>query len=201
MYLLDLFGTAVFAVTGSLAAGRKQLDVFGVMVVAAVTAVGGGTIRDLILGIRPVFWVRDTNYVVLSVAAALVTFVVARYYKMPESLLLVFDAFGLAVFTVIGCEAAMRQSAPVLIAVITGTMTGSAGGMMRDVLCGEVPLILRKEIYATASLLGGVVFLLMSAMGFRFWMSGSAAGLVVLTTRLAAIRWGLSLPKFIARDR
>jgi len=201
MYFLDLFGTAVFAVTGSLAAARKRLDVFGVMVVATVTAIGGGTIRDLILGVRPVFWVKDTNYVIVSVVAALVTFVAAERYKMPGSVLLVFDAFGLAVFTVIGCEVALRESAPLLIAVITGTMTGSAGGVVRDVLCGDVPLILRKEIYATASLLGGVVFVAARSAGAPAWFPGCVAGLVVLVVRLAAIKWSLSLPRFIARNR
>jgi uncharacterized membrane protein YeiH len=208
IHLLDLFGTAVFAATGALAAGRKHMDVFGVVVVALVTALGGGTARDIVLGVGPVFWVQDAAYVVVAVCAALSTFVLARFARLPERALVVADAFGLAVFTAIGAQKAFAAGAATasgaagaigLIAVIMGVMTGVVGGMARDVLCGEIPLILRKEIYATASLAGAVAFVLLRGNGAGRVPATAVAVAVVLVVRLAAIHWRLSLPLFPER--
>jgi uncharacterized membrane protein YeiH len=193
IYLLDLFGTAVFAVTGALIAGHKRMDIFGVVVVAVVTAIGGGTMRDVVLGATPVFWVDDARYLIVSVAAALVTFVAAPSVNRQRHVLLIADAFGLAIFTVIGAERALAADVHPMIAVVMGVMTGVAGGIARDVLCGEVPLILKKEIYATASLLGGVVFVFMATARLGD-LAVLCAVAVVLIVRLAAIRWNLSLP-------
>ena len=157
MYYLDILGTTIFAVTGSLAAGRKHLDVFGVVVLSLATALGGGTLRDVALGSLPVFWVADPLYIIAAGVASLATFAVARVHRLPEGLLRVADALGLAVFTVIGAERALAAGAPYLVAVLMGMVTGVAGGMIRDLLSGEVPLILRREIYATASLCGAAV--------------------------------------------
>lgn len=194
MYALDLFGVAVFAVTGALAAGRKRMDVFGIVVVAIVTALGGGTIRDLVLGIRPVLWVSNTTYVIVAAGAALVTFVTARLVGKAYRALLVLDALGLAVFTVIGCEKAMAAHAPDVVVVVMGMVTGVAGGMLRDILCGEIPLVLRREIYAVASLAGGTAFVLMHHFGVgkdvTVWVSLG----IVLVVRLLAIYYRLSLP-------
>jgi len=200
VYYLDLFGVGVFAVTGALAAGRKHMDVFGIVVVALVTALGGGTLRDTVLGVRPLFWVADTTYVIVAAAAALVTFSAARFARPHPRLLLFADAFGLAIFTAVGSQKAFAAGAPGLIAVLMGVMTGVAGGMVRDVLCGEIPLILRKEIYATASLAGGVAFVLLRSMAVSQPVSTTAAVLLVVAVRLAAIHWRLSLPAFPARD-
>jgi uncharacterized membrane protein YeiH len=199
LYLLDLFGTAVFAATGALAAGRKHMDVFGVVVVALVTALGGGTARDVVLGVGPVFWVHDAAYVIVAACAAVGTFVLARFARLPERALLVADAFGLAVFTAIGAQRAFAAGAAGLIAVLMGVMTGVAGGMVRDVLCGEIPLILRKEIYATASLAGATAFVLLRSGGVERTPATAAAVVLVLAVRLAAIHWRLSLPVFPER--
>lgn len=199
IYTLDLVGTGVFAVAGSLAAGKKNLDLFGVVVLAMATALGGGTLRDVILGAHPIFWINDPTYVIVVATASVLTFVGARYFPPPVRLLVLADAVGLAVFTIIGAQKALAVGSLPVIAVLMGVMTGVAGGMIRDVLAGEIPLILRREIYATASLCGAIVFV---AAGV--WMPapspvpGIAGVAVALGLRLAAIRWNLSLPVFPA---
>ena len=197
LYVLDLFGVVVFAVTGALAAGRKRMDVFGMTVLALATALGGGTARDLVLGVRPVFWVDDPVYVVVGAAAALLTFTVARLRRLPPRLLLVGDAFGLAVFTVIGAGKALAMDVSPLICVLMGVMTGTVGGMIRDILSSEIPLVLRREIYATASLSGGVVYVVLALLVPETWIAVAAGVAVVLAMRLAAIHWDLSLPTFL----
>jgi uncharacterized membrane protein YeiH len=199
MHYLDLFGTAVFAVTGALAAGRKHLDIFGVVVLSLATALGGGTFRDMALGSRPVFWVFDPLYVIIAAAVSLGTFAVARFHRLPEGLLQVADAFGLAVFTVIGAERALANNAPAVVAILMGVVTGVAGGMIRDILSGEVPLILRREIYATASLLGAAVFVGLDAICPTQCPGTWVGAAATLGLRLAAIKWDLSLPQFFPK--
>ena len=194
--ILDLFGVAVFAITGALAAGRKSLDIFGVVVIALVTALGGGTLRDLVLGNTPVFWVDGTFYILVAGGAALVTFLVSRYRAVPRRALVIGDALGLAVFTVVGAQVALAHETTALIAVMMGTMTGVAGGMLRDLLTGEIPLILRQEVYATASLAGGTVFVL-STLYLPLAPWNAVLGITItFLLRLAAIRWQLSLPRW-----
>ena len=164
-----------------------------------MTAVGGGTLRDLLLGTAPVFWVRDPIYVVVALLAAVAVLVGARRGPRPGPLL-VADACGLALFSVLGAREALRADAVPTIALVMGVMTGVAGGIMRDVLCGEVPLILRREVYATAALMAAGVFVGLGALGVGgdtpLWL-GILAGLGL---RLAAIRWGFSLPVFALRE-
>ncbi|MBU3055831.1 trimeric intracellular cation channel family protein [Pseudomonas indica] len=201
-YFSDLFGVAVFAITGALMAGRKSMDLFGVLVIAIVTALGGGTLRDLILDNHPVSWIRDDTYILVASLAAVGTVVWVRLTRpIHETGLLVADAFGLAVFTVIGTEVALQHQVPLSTAVIMGVMTGVAGGVMRDVICNEIPLIFHKEIYATACILGSLVFIALRELGTPHWLDTGIAMLVVLFTRLAAIRWHLSLPRFHLLDR
>ncbi len=200
IHILDLFGVAVFAITGSLAAGKKHMDVFGVVVLAIVTALGGGTIRDLVIDASPVFWVSDPVYLLVAAVAALVTFLAGRFYDFPRHTLLTADAFGLAVFTVVGIERSLAFEIHPGIAVVMGIMTGVAGGMLRDILSGEIPLILSREIYATASLCGAVVFILILTALDSHTLAVIASLLVTLSLRLSAIRWNLSLPVFISRD-
>lgn len=200
IYLLDLFGVAVFAVSGSLAAGRKRMDLFGVCVLGFATAVGGGTLRDLLLGVRPVFWITDPTYVYVVVVASIMTFIGARFREPPARLLLVADAMGLAMFCVIGADKALLVGVRPVIAVIMGIITGVAGGMIRDVLTGEIPLILRREIYATAALCGAVAFVLLPAVSSDPTFNTFAAATLALVLRLAAIRWGISLPVLFLSD-
>jgi uncharacterized membrane protein YeiH len=199
IYFLDLLGTVVFAITGLLAASRKQLDLFGAIVIAMVTAIGGGTLRDLILDV-PVFWTQQTIYIYVIVASALFMFVYVRYYQPPMRLLLVLDALGLAVFTVIGAQKAFELGFSDPIVIMFGIMTGVVGGVIRDVLVGEVPLIFRKEIYATASFAGASVLVL----GFTYLPSKElaifVAMLVVFGLRLLAIHKNYTLPVFSPKD-
>lgn len=199
-YLFDLFGVIVFAITGSLAAGKKQLDLFGGMVLALVTALGGGTLRDLILGNDPIFWIADLTYIYLVIATAVAVFIIARYRKLPERTLLIADAFGLAIFSVLGAEVALQANAPGLVAIIMGMLTGVAGGIIRDILSNEIPLILQQEIYATAAIAGATVFVLLKQFSMLSQFNLALAAAVTLSLRLAAIKWKFSLPVFLTNQ-
>ncbi|TRX73370.1 trimeric intracellular cation channel family protein [Pseudomonas mangiferae] len=201
-YIADLFGVAVFAITGALMAGRKSMDLFGVLVIAVITALGGGTLRDVILGNHPVSWIRDDTYILVASLAAVGTVLWVRLTRpIHETGLLIADAFGLAVFTVYGTEVAMRHDVPLSTAVIMGVITGVAGGVMRDIICNEIPLIFQKEIYATACIAGSLVFVALLGVGASHGVATVLAMLVVLLTRLSAIRWHLALPSFHLLDR
>jgi uncharacterized membrane protein YeiH len=199
LHILDIFGVAVFAISGALAAGKRRMDLFGVVVLAAVTALGGGTLRDMILDVA-VFWVTDPTYLIVAVAAAVATFFTVRLFSLPPMLLAVADALGLAVFTILGTEKALALGMPGSIAVVMGVMTGVVGGMIRDVLSGEMPLILRSELYATASLCGAIILTLtISKLQVRE-IAVVASLIVTLALRLAAIKWKISLP-LMSRDK
>lgn len=198
LYALDIFGVAVFAVSGSLAAGRKRMDIFGVIVLGLVTALGGGTLRDTLLDSGPVFWVGDPGYLLVAVLASALTFVLVRRLSVPGRALLFSDAFGLAVFSLIGTEKALQATGSGIVAVFMGVMTGVAGGMMRDVLSAEVPLVLRREIYATASLCGALAYVAMSSLALPSVVCFVIPLLTTLSIRLAAIHWRISLPQFAA---
>ena len=197
VYYLNILGTAIFAIGGSLAAARKGMDLFGVMVAAVLTAIGGGTLRDLCLGVHPVNWVTDSTGLVIAGICGVLTFTyvsLRQFNNIPFKHLNVADAFGLALFTVIGCDTAVNLGSNALIAVTMGMLTGSGGGIMRDVFSGEIPLFFRKEIYATACLVGGAAYLIILSLNMPdgWAMLGGAA--VTLGIRLAAIHWRLSLP-------
>ena len=198
---IEYFAVAVCAISGVLAAEGKRMDLFGVIVLALVTAVGGGTIRDLGLGVRPVFWIEQPHQVWTALIAAAVTFVLVRFTRMPEKMLAIADAFGLALFGIAGTEKALAFGTPGVVAVLLGIVTGVAGGILRDVLRREVPLVFQPEIklYATAVFAGALVFVLL-----RAWLPPSEShryiGMaVILLLRLAAMRWKLRLPTFWTR--
>ncbi|EGU29038.1 hypothetical protein VII00023_05767 [Vibrio ichthyoenteri ATCC 700023] len=197
IYLIDLFGTAIFAVSGVLLAGRLKMDPFGVAVLGSVTAIGGGTIRDMALGATPVFWIKDTNYIWVILITCLITMLVVRRPKRVAWWILpVCDAVGLAVFVGIGVEKAMMYQESAVIAIIMGVITGCGGGIIRDVLAREVPMVLRSEVYATACIAGGVVHTATLAMDFSNDAAFLAGVVTTLVIRLGAIRWHLSLPIF-----
>jgi len=198
-YVLDHLAIAVAAISGVLAARGKQVDLFGVVVLALVTSFGGGTIRDLLVGDTPVAWLRDTNFIATAAGAALVTFFAARFWEFPRQFLLIADAFALALFTVSGAKKALGFDVAPVIAVAMGVITGVAGGMLRDVLTGEIPLVLRPHIYlyATASMLGASVFVVLAKATPAPAQACMLAGIfVTLLLRLAAIRWKIVLPVF-----
>jgi uncharacterized membrane protein YeiH len=197
-YFLQHGGVAVAAVTGVLAAAGKRVDLFGVLVLAAVTAFGGGTIRDLALGQAPVFWVRDPAYVLTALGTALVVFFVARSHRFRLDVLQVADAWVLALFTLVGQGKAIALGHHAVIGVVMGVTTGVAGGMLRDLLLGEVPLVFRPEIhlYATASIIGALAYWGVLELGWPAPQALWVALFTVLVLRLAGIRWRISLPVF-----
>jgi uncharacterized membrane protein YeiH len=194
LYCFDLAGVAVFAASGALAARHRDLDIFGIIVVATITAIGGGTLRDLLLDRHPIFWVTDVGYLVVISGSALLTVAYVRIRPPPGMALQVADAFGLALFALSGAKLAEAAQAPPLIVVLMGTITGVTGGILRDVITGQVPLILRREIYATAAIAGIVVYLLLEAIGVPHGYAFGAGMLVVVALRLMAMRWGWNLP-------
>jgi len=195
--LLDLIGIGVFAVSGALAAGRKRLDLLGVFVLAAVTAIGGGTVRDLLLARQPIVWLTDTTYLGVIVAAVAVTFAFVRWRRPPLASLLVADALGLALFSVAGAQIAEAAGLPAVSVVVLGTMTGVGGGVIRDVLSAEVPFVLRRgNLYASAVIFGIAAYLLLVSVGVPRQAASLTAMALIAALRLAAIRWELELPVF-----
>lgn len=197
LYFVDLFGTAIFAISGVLLAGRLRMDPFGVTVLGAVTAIGGGTIRDLTLGATPVFWITDTTYLWVIIITCIITMLLVRHpRRLPWWVLPVCDAIGLAVFVGIGVEKALTFQDSYLVAVIMGVITGCGGGIIRDILAREVPMVLRREVYATACIIGGVFHTCALSLGASQESAFLSSIIATLVIRLGAIRWQLSLPTF-----
>jgi uncharacterized membrane protein YeiH len=194
--VLNLLGVAVFAISGALAAGSRRLDWFGVVVLGVVVAIGGGTVRDLVLGNTPVFWVDDPLAVGIAAGAALAAIYLDPTISRWPKAMLVADAAGLAVFTVIGANTALALGFEGWVAVVSGVLTGTFGGLIRDVLTAQVPLILRSEVYATASLLGAVVYVLLSEISRDAVVVVALPILATFLLRLAAVYRGWSLPTF-----
>ena len=196
LYGLALFGVAVFAASGALAAGRKKFDLLGVTVIALATAIGGGTIRDLLMNQHPIFWIADPAYLWISLAATAATILYVRFWKPPDAVILVADALGLAFFTISGTHLAELAGYTGIISVLMGTITGVAGGVLRDVLSAEVPLLCRptSTLYATAAIAGAVLYLLLQAAGLDRTCAALAGMVAVAVLRCLAIYLQLRLP-------
>lgn len=200
-YVLDLFGVAVFAISGALAAGRKGMDLLGVLVLAMVTAIGGGTIRDVLVDRQPIFWLFDRAYLIVILAAAMLTVAWVRWGPSWRfsggTVLLIADALGLALFAVSGAQVAERVGLPPFAGIVLGTITGAAGGALRDVLSAEVPMILQRgNLYASAAIAGTGTYFLLVALGAPRPMPTLVGMGVVAGVRLASIWWRLHLPVF-----
>jgi len=202
LYLFEQFGVAIAAITGVLAARGKPVDLFGVIVLALVTSFGGGTIRDVCLGDFPVVWVRDPNYLLNAVAVGFATFFIIRHHEFPKTVLLVADAFVLALYTIVGAQKAIDFSVAGSIAVTMGVITGVAGGIFRDLLTGEIPMVFRKEIflYATASFFGALIFSVMVHSGIENQLCMYVGTLITLILRLVGIRWKITLPVIRSKE-
>ena len=197
LYALDLIGIAVFAISGALAAGRKALDLIGVVALALATAVGGGTIRDVLLDRHPIFWLVDPAYLLVIISSALLTVAYTKWRPAPEATLLIADALGLALFSVTGARIAEHAGLPAMSCVLLGTITGAAGGAVRDVLSMEIPLVLRGGyLYATAAIAGTGCYFIARALGLPAPMATVAGMIVVASLRFASIWWRLELPVF-----
>lgn len=195
-YYLDLAGVAVFAASGILATRDRELDLLGVLVVAAITAIGGGTLRDLLLDRHPIFWVVDPRYLTVIMVSAMLTMAYARVREPPNMAFLAADAMGLALFALSGAQLAQAAQCPTLIVILMGTMTGVTGGILRDAITAHVPLVLRREIYATAAIAGIGLYLALIAWGAPQMLAYGAGMITVVVLRLLAIRWELHLPVF-----
>jgi uncharacterized membrane protein YeiH len=200
IYLLDLCAVAVCAITATLEAHRRELDLFGVVAIAVIAGIGGGTVRDILLGRLPVYWVHDPVYVVVGMTAAVLTFFTGRKLPLPRNFFLLPDAVGLALFTVIGTSIALSQQVHWFIAALMGVITGVFGGVIRDILCNEVPLIFRTDIYATASLAGALLLIALDNLGMPHNPALVAAMIATVLIRLAAIRWHIQLPRLRSYD-
>lgn len=197
----DLLGIAVFAVSGTLAAWRKQMDGFGVIVLATVTAIGGGTLRDVILDV-PVIWLADNSYFYAIFAAAALTILLMRKrLTIPNNALQIADAIGLAFFVVMGCQKALAHGTSDFVAIMMGTMGGVCGGMIRDVLCREIPLVFRGELYAVTCIFGGLLYTQSLNLGLNALPAMLIGMSGCLLLRLAAIRWHLTIPVFGRRGQ
>ena len=200
LYGIALAGVAVQASSGVLEAGRRPFDLFGMVVVALAAALGGGTLRDVMLD-RKVFWITDQSYLITAVLAGLATFALVRIRALPPKLFLLPDAVGLALFTVSGTQAALAMGAPGLVASLMGVITGVFGGILRDVLCNQIPLVFIGELYATASWAGALLLVALTLWGgvSPGW-AALAGGSLVLVIRLGALAFNWRLPVFAVRS-
>lgn len=197
IYYLGLIGIAAFSITGVIAAGKKDMDIFSIVLLGVVTALGGGTLRDIILDSNPVFWIADLTYLWVSLIAAVATFFGIRLISRLFKLFLYIDAFGLALFTVLATENTINLGFGSTIAVLMGLITGITGGMVRDILTGRMPLLLGKEFYATPALLGAVSFIVFGQYLPEHEYNRLYAISIIFLIRLLAIQWGLYYPKWL----
>ena len=193
VYLIAIIAEAM---SGALAAGRRNMDLFGVAVIDFLTALGGGTVRDILLGNFPVTWTQHPSYIYMTLTGGLVTIAIARFMRHLRQLFLVLDAIGLVAFTIIGCNVALELGYEPIVVVMSGITTGIFGGIIRDIMCGRVPQVLRREIYACVSLVVALLYLFLLRQGVGEGVTQLAAFSVGLLLRMVAIRWRVSLPVF-----
>lgn len=188
------------AMTGALSAGRRSMDWFGVILIACVTALGGGSVRDVLLGHYPLTWVKHPEYLVLTTFAALFTIVIAKWMKHMRSMFLLLDALGLIGFTIIGCQIAIDMGQGFVVAGVAGVLTGVSGGILRDILCNDVPLIFRRELYASISFVAVVFYWTCLNFNVNSELTVIMTLIFGFTLRVIAIYFGLEMPKFIYKE-
>ncbi len=192
--IMENLGTAAFAISGALAALNKRLDVFGVLVLAFVTAIGGGTIRDIMIGTTPVAWMQDRQAITVIVTAYIITLVFRKYLLRLPRTLAIFDAIGLGFATVVGLQRGLEVGLGPFVCIALGMVTGCFGGVIRDVLLNEIPLVFRKDIYASASLAGGACYFVFSAWDMVAPLAATLSVAAVVGLRLAVMQWKWDLP-------
>ena len=198
--ILDILGTIAFSISGALIAMNKRMDPFGVLIIAFVTATGGGTLRDVMIGIEPVSWMKNMTFVYVIIASATFAVIFRKRINYLRKSLFLFDTIGIALYTIVGVEIGIVAGLHPLICIALGTMTACFGGVLRDILCNETPVVFRKEIYATACILGGLTYFIL----LRFFEDKNVlyliAGLVVITVRLIAVKFKISLPSLYKKE-
>ncbi|HSN49148.1 MAG TPA: trimeric intracellular cation channel family protein [Flavobacterium sp.] len=193
-HLLDIIGTMAFAMSGALTAMHKKLDPFGIFIIAFVTAVGGGTLRDIMIGRTPVGWMLDLNYVYVIIVGYILAIIFRKKFDRLRTSLFFFDTIGLGVFTLIGLEKGINIGLHPVICIALGTMTACFGGVIRDILCTEIPVIFRKEIYATICIFGGIVFFMLKKLNLESDVLYLATSLFIISVRLMAVKFKWFLP-------
>lgn len=196
MEAIEILGTISFAISGSFAAMQKRLDPFGVLIIAFVTSIGGGTVRDLLLGDTPVAWMRDVNYCLLILLTSIVTIFFKTYIKKFKVTLFLFDSLGLGLFTILGIQKGIVFGLGPGICIALGTITGCFGGIIRDTLLNTIPLIFRKEVYATVCIMGGLLYFLLLYFNLKEDLAKVAVIAFIFAFRIVVVRYKLTLPKF-----
>ncbi|MDD5891582.1 MAG: trimeric intracellular cation channel family protein [Bacteroidales bacterium] len=191
--IIDYIGTFAFAISGIRLAAAKNFDIFGAYVVGFVTAIGGGTLRDLLLGMTP-FWMEQPSYVVITAVALVFVIVFRKQVVKLNNTFFIFDAIGIGLFTVVGVERSLEAGFPMWVNIIMGSITGAAGGMFRDIFINEVPLIFRKDIYAVACVLGGVTYYICLWLGCSHILTQIISAISVILIRILSVRFSISLP-------
>ncbi|WP_437399891.1 trimeric intracellular cation channel family protein [Flagellimonas lutimaris] len=197
---IDILGTVAFAISGVLVAMEKRLDLFGVLIIAFVTAIGGGTLRDLLIGNTPVGWMQDLTYVITIFISVVFAIIFVNKLKYLRKSLFLFDTIGIGLYTMVGVEKGLEAGLLPIICIFLGTMTACFGGVIRDILCNEIPVIFRKEIYATACILGGASYFLFIQFPVKDSYAYIAAILVVIVLRLIAVRFDVRLPNIYNKE-
>lgn len=198
--IIDILGTIAFAISGVLVALNKRMDAFGVLIIAFVTAIGGGTLRDVMIGIQPVSWMTNMTYVYVIIASAVLAVVLRSFIAYLRTSLFLFDTIGIGLYTVVGIETGLVAGLHPLICVALGTITACFGGVLRDILCNEIPVIFRKEIYATACILGGLSYFLLIQFVADTNFVFVVAAVIVISVRLIAVKFKISLPSLYKKE-
>ncbi len=194
--VLDILGTTAFAISGALSAMNRKLDLFGIFIIAFVTAIGGGTMRDVLVGNTPVSWMQNTTNIYLIGSITILSIMFRDKLDYLKKSLFLFDTIGLGIFTIIGVETGINAGLQPIISIALGAMTGCFGGVIRDILCNEIPVIFRKEIYATASIAGGICFMILYSFMINPEYIYIITTLLIILIRLVVVRYKVSLPIF-----
>lgn len=199
--LIDILGTITFAISGVFAAMQKRLDIFGILIISFITSIGGGTLRDVLLGDLPVKWMRDIETPAIILVSAVCAILFRHIIKNFQQTLFIFDSLGLGFFTVLGIQKGIKFDLNPAICVVLGTITGCFGGVIRDILLNNIPLIFRREIYATACILGGIIYFILYGTSFpKEWLDVTVM-LVVFMIRFLAVRYKLEMPDLYSEDK
>ena len=193
-FLMDLLGTVAFAISGVLVAMDKRLDLFGVFIIAFVTAVGGGTLRDLLIGNTPVAWMLESTYIITIIGTVILAIIFREKIRYLRKSLFLFDTLGIGLYTMVGIEKGLNADLLPIMCIILGTITASFGGVIRDILCNEIPVIFRKEVYATACVVGGLSYFLLRKLPLSDEYVYLASILIVISIRLVAVKFKIALP-------
>ena len=199
-YTLDLLGTAAFAISGTLVAVNKRLDPFGVLIIAFVTAIGGGTLRDILIGRNPVSWMLDLNYTYSILSSTFFAIIIRKKINYLSKSLFLFDTIGLGIFTIIGTEIGIQSNLHPFVSISLGTITATFGGVIRDILCNEIPVIFRKEIYASACIIGAITFISLYKLNIDINANYIVTTVIVIAVRLIAVKYKLALPTFYTKN-